>query len=320
MRKHTPQPSLSHMASRLKVIDTLMQAHLIHTFQAHQSQITSLAVVQKPRLVITASADGKLRVWNLETSNLHSQLEGYPGIPSCVAAFPSSTFVVSGGNDGTLVIWNSESSEHIRTMLKHRQRITAISMAPDRKRFASGDTSGTLCVWNSVSGQLQNFYHIHTSISSLTFMPDGRHLIVGSSDDSSQIIVIDITTGHIDKRFKDAHHGITSIAITADGQELITGSPDGDLAIWQWSEGAIRQTVETHMGTAVTAIMPNRRYAVIGTQTPRLTIWNLETGRHIHTLDTPSDWVSSLIITPDSRQILAGCHNGIINIYQLSHG
>lgn len=301
-----------------------MQAQIIRTYKAHEQRINALASMAVGRRIVSGSEDGTLRVWHLDSDEAVLELQGHDGPPQALAAFPDGQFMASGGRDHRVMIWNAATGEPVRTINGHKGAITALTISPDGKLIVSGSEDTHLRIWNSVTGKVQAVCAGHKSaISTVAVSPDNRFIVsaeAGAGDDRPLVFKVwDSESGQRVRDFQEPHEGVTHIVFDADGKRVISGSSEGDVKIWDWETGAVERVIETHLGSAVTTLMPNKRYALVGTQRPVLTLWSLETGQHLNTLDEPSNWVSSLVTTRDGRYILAGCHDGMLNVYLLTH-
>lgn len=297
-----------------------MKANITQTFQAHDKPITVLSTTHDSQHIITGSADGTLKVWDLNSGDFLRQIPHDQSPPTSLVTFPHSQFLVTGNQKGIITIWNSETGEMMRQLHPHDFQITALITMADGQQFVSGAADGTVNVWHSVSGSLLYTRSHPHKISAMVATHTSKDVIIATNDeDSSTLTRYPLMGSDALQQFSHVPTGINGLAITQDGAQFIAGSNEGDIAIWDARTGDHLQTIETHQGSAITTLMPNRRYAIIGTQKPALTLWNLTNGQCIHTLVEPSDWVTALTISQNGQYILAGCRNGMLNIYELSH-
>lgn len=296
-----------------------MNAQLVRTFRAHDARVTALCVVSEGEYFVSGALDGSLRIGSL----LHDEALHTLKMPSAVTTlvpFQESYFVVAGYADGNIVLWNTETGEAVRTISGHNERITGLVVPPDGEVVVSSSEDGTIRVWDSVSGrEEQRFSFKNQTTHSMTLLPDSKHLVssdVAVSGDSTLRIR---TVADVDevRDFALPSTDVTNLGFDASGNHLVTISEDGDITLWAWEDGTIERTIETHTGVSTAMLMPNQRHALIGTHKAKLTLWNIETGKHVYTFDTPSDRVSSTAISPDNHYVLAGCRDGMVNVYRL---
>jgi WD40 repeat protein len=296
-----------------------MQAQLIRTYRGHGDRINHILHLPNNHMV-TASADGTLKVWGLDADEPLLTMAEHRGAIYALASFAESAFVVSGSADHTLIIWNTETGEAVRTLCHHSDAVTSVAVTPDGKHIISGSEDKTICIWDSVTGDLKHVCGGHESgVYTLLVTPDSHTVISGETGGaraSYRFRVWDIATGEHLRDFSEHHYGVNGVALLGDGK-FISASTEGDLKIWDIAQGISVQTVETHLGSTVMALIPNTRHAVIGTQKPQISLWNIDSGERVYILDEPSAWVSYLTVTADGWRILVGCHDGTMNVYEL---
>ena len=74
----------------------------------------------------------------------------------------------------------------------------------------------------------------HTSsVSSVSFSPDGRTLASGSGDET--IRIWDVVTGSLIRTLTGHTSWVSSVSFSPDGQTLASGSSDGTALLWDMS-------------------------------------------------------------------------------------
>jgi WD40 repeat protein len=82
--------------------------------EGHDDWVVAVAVTLDGRRAVFASADGTLKVWDIESGReLLRTLEGYGG--GAVAVTPDGRRAVSASSDGTLKVWDLDSGLPIAT-------------------------------------------------------------------------------------------------------------------------------------------------------------------------------------------------------------
>lgn len=300
-----------------------MQAQLINTFRAHPSAIKTIVTLADKPLIATGGEDKIIKIWTNGNDEVLHEMTGHDAPITSLAGFPNIDFLVSGGEDCKISLWNGATGEPIRDLVGHTGAVTALVTTLNGKIIVSGSADNTVRIWDSLNGNQLHVCEGHSGVHALAISPDAKYVVAGESGLNGQpyykLKVWDLKTGENVRDFAQIHHGVETIKFSESGLVLMTSSTEGDITLWDWETGEIIRTIETHLGSVTTAFTPNRRYAIIGTQRPILTIWSIETGRRIHQLDEPSDWVSAVAINQSGHYIVAGCHDGMLNIYRLQH-
>lgn len=70
----------------------------------------------------------------------------------------------------------------VRTLKEHSDRVTSVAISPDGRMLASGSVDTTIKLWDLFTGKLLHSFEKHSNgaVSSLAFSPDGKTLASGS--------------------------------------------------------------------------------------------------------------------------------------------
>ncbi|KAK9841336.1 hypothetical protein WJX74_004086 [Apatococcus lobatus] len=81
----------------------------------HDGRVTCLAFLPHGGLLASGSLDGKVRIWNAQTGELHAILKGHPAHITSIS--PSTNHrLASASGEGTLKVWDTSLSKILFTM------------------------------------------------------------------------------------------------------------------------------------------------------------------------------------------------------------
>lgn len=327
-------------------------------FTGHQSGVTSVAFSPRGHRILSSSLDCSLRVWDAEIDPQPYMLTPFLDIPAhqdnvtSVAFSPDSLRIVSGSDDETIRLWDAETGEPINDVRFHREDLEGhhrhrfpkspshrggvgvVAYSADGSLIASGGANdgGEVCIWDSFSGNLQSVLPgCADGITSLHFLPDNR--LVGSSHDNI-IRIWDTQTVETVIGPLAPHAGsVTSIEVSPDGMKIAATSDDGELCLTDASTGdQLRQfttAVGLKMVNSMSFVNDSSRLLFSSThldhetrtRTQSLTLWDLETGREIWTLDgAHHDVISCLAVSPNGRHFASGSADETIKIWDVGTG
>lgn len=115
---------------------------------------TSVAWTSAGKRLVTAGADGALRVWNVPVAAggevaAVREMKGHGGPVTCVDSIPgAASQIISGGADGSVRIWNVDTGETVRK-LDHGGPVAAVAVRPDGKRLASAGLNHVARLWDA---------------------------------------------------------------------------------------------------------------------------------------------------------------------------
>ncbi|MBN1449986.1 MAG: protein kinase, partial [Anaerolineales bacterium] len=214
---------------------------------------------------VSASTDGSLNVWDIETGEILNVLgpdnpatDAIEGHTAAIHAFdfnPEGTQLVSASEDRTLILWDTSSGDIIHRMEGHTEAVLSVKFVPDGSIIVSGSVDVTIRQWDPVTGEEITPFDapIAGSVSCLETLPDSRTVLACRQTD---IRFWDLSQWQETYSLKDelaTNVGeISSLALSADGRRLIAGTLSGIVRVWnlaQTNELRRFETGETVLGT-----------------------------------------------------------------------
>ena len=125
--------------------------------------------------------------------------------------------------------------------------------------------------------------------------PDGKRAVSASWDKTLK--VWDLETGRALRTLEGHSAEVYGVAVTADGKRAVSASGDG----------------RSGYSSAVPYPPPDGKRA-------ELKVWDLETGRALHTLEGHSDGVYGVAVTPDGKRAVSASGDQTLKVWDLETG
>jgi WD40 repeat protein len=196
--------------------------------------------------MLSCSADGTLKLWEVESGEMLKTFEGHEGIVACCCM--SGQQIVSGGQDGTLKLWDAKTGENrctIQAASVGEDYIHDITVLPDTRQVVSASFRGTINVWNVADLQL---YSTIDGFGSPTFgAPIACHgdSVLGCCRDSNGTMKIrNARTGRTMLSLEGHSQPVTRCCFAPNGQTILSCSADNTLMLWSASTGRILRVID----------------------------------------------------------------------------
>ena len=235
-------------------------------------------------LLVTASDDQTLKLWNIRTGECVRSLWGHQSWVQSVSFSPDGQFLVSGSRDQTVKLWDYRTGECLRTLEGHTHRVKAISIHPQGTMIASASDDQTVKLWDVVTGDCLHTLHGHCDwVVAVAFSPCGRWVASGSGDRT--IKIWDVDSGRCIRTLKGHTHRVRSIAFSPTLPLLASSSDDQTVRLWDSETGMLLKTLTGHQGTVWSvAFHPDGRRLASGGKDETIRLWEIETGECLKTL------------------------------------
>uniref|UniRef100_A0A182J649 WD_REPEATS_REGION domain-containing protein n=1 Tax=Anopheles atroparvus TaxID=41427 RepID=A0A182J649_ANOAO len=258
-----------------------------------------------------------VQIWQLNTPELTSILEGHTATVSCVSFAPNCELVASGSEDKTVNVWSLALGTVTATFKGHTTSINSVMFMMDSRRVISGDRDGTLYVWIADSGIiLQNVQGPHKCLSVTNNM---KFAVCTNGDTSLRIWSLT----REDEKYTVSHSDdITCFVITADSLYVITGSRDMSLKVWQATGGKLAQVLVGHTDavTCVAVSVTTKSQVISGSKDSNLLIWDIHTGEEIHTLAGHLGPVTCVKVSADGTTAVSGSDDKTLIVWETKRG
>ncbi|MFO7908241.1 MAG: protein kinase, partial [Pirellulaceae bacterium] len=228
------------------------------------------------RLLATAGEDAVVRIYDLDTRELVTEIESGQGEVNGVAFAPGQDRLASAGDDGTLRMWDLETGLQLLKIEAHPGEAYNVLFFQNGERLASCGADPVIRLWDADSGEPRGQLEGHTdSVESIAFSPGGQILASAASDETAK-------TWRTDSRAclqtLKGHEGrLSSLAFSPDGAFLTTGSLDKTVRVWNAVTGQLackfKQQLDAVQGVA---FGPSGQWIVAADRAGTVRLWSLE--------------------------------------------
>lgn len=310
---------------------------LIRSFVGHTDRVSYCDISPDGKWCVSASQDGTLKIWDVETGNEIQTLRGHEGGVNRCAISPDGSYIVSASWDETLKIWDPKTGNEHVSLSGHSGPVTECKISPTGKIIASAGWDNMIILWDPVSGceigrlgeQSPQSYSPYTFCLS----PNGRWI---SSVLKGKLVVWDSTTEEnriIEGAFNPQTGG--PYAFSLHGSIVAYASNDAMVRLWDRNLNREIAAIRGHStekvpmpeigaeayvtDPAVTAcdFSPDGSYLVTGSNLGYLRMWDM-TRRREELLPARHDReVTSICFSRDGELVITGSEDQTIKITHL---
>jgi WD40 repeat protein len=322
-----------------------------HNAQIHTGSVRRLAIDWQSRL-LSASADGSVKVWNVNhhgTVHEVAVARGSWGEVRAVAASPSADWIATGHQDGRIRLW--ELTMPLERKFPGSEMQRAVFLGDQRLLATDGRLYDFTRCCDCPPSEL-----FRENVSCITAHPGGRYFAYGS--ESGALTLADLEREKSPILCPGHRRTVTAVVSNPGGNRLASASLDGTVKVWDWESGACLQTLEPGIGAlhalawdtdqqlvasgewgiAVcdldsTACRLFREHAfrqsamalcrgLLACCGPDHTVLliDLATGKTVQTLEGHTADITSIAFSPDGRLVAANAAAGEVRLWETHEG
>eukprot|EP01006_Ploeotia_vitrea_P017293 TRINITY_DN48389_c0_g2_i1.p1 TRINITY_DN48389_c0_g2~~TRINITY_DN48389_c0_g2_i1.p1 ORF type:complete len:937 (+),score=108.29 TRINITY_DN48389_c0_g2_i1:176-2812(+) len=202
---------------------------------AHDSAISAIALSSDDKIVMSASWDATVKMWQLTNSNIQRMsvnIAEHDEEVQCIDINPTNNLAVSAASDGSVVLYDIRQNGIVKNFMPHKERINAC-------RWTADDTFVTCSRDNTIQ-----HFGLHyddpsctiktNAVNCITTFPNSSlaNYVVACSD--SECIAFDISgSGEQVATLPGGAGKYSCVCATTNLQYILAGDSSGSAAIWE---------------------------------------------------------------------------------------
>lgn len=258
----------------------------IQTSQKHPSYVYAISHHPVEPVLASISANTTY-VWDLETQNIISTLEGHGAQIWQVAFSPDGDQLATCSFDHTARVWDWRSGNCLKVLRGHSSWVYCLRFSPDGRWLATGSMDKTIRLWDVETGECFKTIETGTEwITELEVSSDEQHIVSGSV---SGVLMLWSVDGEMPLCTLQAHGGhISAIYFSPDGQTVVTSSHDGTIKLWDAITWECLKTLTGHTNLVVSAAFSaDGKTIASASHDETLRVWDVGTGECLQVLRSP---------------------------------
>jgi WD40 repeat protein len=296
--------------------------HVLHRLTGHNRTIQSVAFSKDGKMLTSFSADGTIRIWNVEEGREQYTLSY--GVPIASGRLIANGTAIVSGYSGTATIIELPSGKSIRKLEPWPgvplDGVRSIAVTSDGRKSVTADSRNSVLFSNINDGSpIHAIGERRSGPFSIAYSPISELLAI--SFGGGEVDVWDATLGARLRRIpcSDSERSVSHVAFSSDGKRLFR-SAFRSLYVWDSRSFELIRKISAPDPFTIwsLAVSPNGQYVALG-GIEHVAVFEVETGRQLWSAEHQMT-VNSIAFTDDNGRLIAGSENQNTRVYDTKNG
>lgn len=287
-----------------------------------EAQVSCCCLSPHLEYVAFGDEEGAIKIIELPNNRVFSSGIGHKKAVRHIQFTADGKTLISSSEDSVIQVWNWQTEEYV-FLQAHQETVKDFRLLRD-SRLLSWSFDGTVKVWNVITGRIERDFTCHQgTVLSCAISSDATKFSSTSADKTAKIWSFELPSPL--HELKGHNSCVRCSAFSLDGILLATGDDNGEIRIWNVSDGqllhlcapiSVEEGTATHGGWVTdVCFSPDRKMLV--SAGGYLKWWNVVTGESSQTFYTNGTNLKKIHVSPDFRTYVTVDNLGILYILQV---
>lgn len=242
---------------------------------------------------------------------------------------PDGKTVVTASYDNTVKIWNARNGRLLYSLgaEKNWQNsmnywARSVNFSPDSKRIVTAWDS-TAQIWEVQSGRLLKTLKCEGALLTAGYSPDGSKIV--TADEAYEVIIWNAKTGERLKHTQGYTPWVNDAHFSPNGKFVVATAKNNEslVKLLDAQSGKLIFNLKGHRDMSMVNIArfsPDNKYLVSASNDHTVIIWDLQSGKLVHRLESHTKEVINVNYSPDGNNIVTASADNTAKVWNAKTG
>ncbi|MCL4764606.1 MAG: protein kinase [Hyphomicrobiaceae bacterium] len=290
------------------------EIELARQLEGHAGGSMAVAFAADGRWIVTAGADGMLKIWDAATSSVMRSAD--LGGSKVTALSVLDRRALTGHEDGSVQLWDLARAERVGQFRRNQASVWSVAFMGEPTRFLSASHDWAVAVWDTRAGSapVMDIAAHESAVQSVAYTSRG-YLASGGAD--RLVKLWDASSGDAIRTYRGHRDFVSAVAFSPDGRLLASGSRDGHVRLWSTASHRVHRTLSRNAGqVGALAFSPAGDLLAAASADGKVRVWNIRRGRLMRSYGDGSAGFRSIAFAPDGRWLAAASDSGAVRLWE----
>jgi len=262
-------------------------------------------------LMITASEDATLKVWDFETGDYERTLKGHTDSVQDMAFDNGGKLLVSCAADMAIKLWDFTTYECTKTLMGHDHNVSSVAFVPTGDYILSASRDKSIKMWEVATGYCVKTYTGHREwVRMIRILPPasdpssgsgGSASLFASCSNDQTVRVWQVETKECKIELRDHDHVV----------ECIAWAPE--------AAGPAIKEAASDPNSGSSGAAPGGPFLASGSRDKTIKVWDVTSGQCLFSLVGHDNWVRGLSWHPGGKYLLSASDDKSLRIWDIAH-
>lgn len=295
-------PSSQSIAARLTMLS------------GHRGAVSAVGFTSDGLAIVTAGADGRLKVWNASTGGEIRSIDTPDGEITGMAV--AGRRVLTGHPAGRVALWDVDSGQRLASYKHGDAAVTAVAFSRDGHRLIVSSADAALAVWDTgVTTNPIGVVAAHEGpVTAVAYADRGPWIATGGDD--TQVRLWRAADLSLVRTYRSHREPISALAFSPDGRYVAAAAVDGRIRVWSTSSSSLYRLNSQNRGRVQgLAFSPAGDMIASAADDGTVQLWHLRQGRAVRSTSEGSMPARSVAFAPDGSRAAVASNDGKVRFW-----
>ncbi|XP_070838929.1 lissencephaly-1 homolog B isoform X2 [Chaetodon trifascialis] len=209
-----------------------------YALSGHRAPVTRVIFHPVFSVMVTASEDATIKVWDYEAGDFERTLKGHTDSVQDISFDQTGKLLASCSADMSIKLWDFQGFECIRTMHGHDHNVSSVAIMPNGDHIVSASRDKTIKMWEVATGYCVKTFTGHREWVRMVRPNQDGSLIASCSNDQTVRVWV-VASKECKAELREHEHVVECIAwapdsahptiLEATGSEVRTAAAGSDI-------------------------------------------------------------------------------------------